>query len=231
MKIYRPDPKLIDLFTNIKSISHMDYFKVRFIHKDSWYKNNRSFVLQELLPAIKPPLHVWRAVVEGYLTDVMFDECHVLDDTIYYETVIPHRLYGFEQVMCDGSSLVPDVAYKWGKIKDPWAVGHDLICMTNRYHLCDVYGKKWSRSQADKMYRDGWYSQHSYIVGTLWWFGLVIGSWIPWNIKANCKPECKEFINNNVPLCKECRTKYSLGKYDPSIICLKCINLWNSGVE
>jgi len=209
----------------------MDGFKVRFVHKDSWYKNHRSFILQELLPSIRPPTHVWKAVAEGYLTDIEFDKQHTLHSTIYHEPIVPHRFYSFEQVMCDGSSLVPDIAYKWGRIKDPWAVGHDLLCMTNRYHLRDVYDKKWSRSQTDKMYRDGWYSQHRYVVGTVWWFGLVIGSWIPWNVKASCDPECKEFINNNVPLCEECRIKYSLGKYDPSVICPKCIKLWNEGKE
>ena len=235
MKIYRPDPKLVNLFVNIKPNPKvtLNNFRAKFIHPADWYDNHRSFVLQELLPTIQPPIHVWKAVAEGYLTDVEFDDVHSdLSTYVYAYSVFPKRKYSFEQVLCDGSSLVPDIAYQWGRIKDPWAVGHDIIYMLNRHKLPDVYGKRWSRWLTDIMYRDGWYAQKNYIVGTIWWSGLVIGGWFPWNIiKANCKPECKEFINNNIPLCEKCRIDYTLGKYNPCIICKSCVNYWKNGVE
>jgi len=74
MKIYRPDPKLVDLFTTVRKVEvDAKVCKDFFAHKEDWYKNHRSFVLQKLLPSIRPPLHVLRACIEGYLTDVDYN--------------------------------------------------------------------------------------------------------------------------------------------------------------
>ncbi len=232
MRIFRPDPKLVDCFVNIKSTRNIvtsDFFD--HVKHEEWYNNHRAFVLKDLLPSLKPPKQVWKIVAEGYLTDVDFDKAHMLDANTYAGAVFPDRKYAFEQVLCDGSTLVPDVAYKWGRIKDPWAVGHDLLFLLNSYKLPDIYGKKWTLNQANSMYRNGWYSQHSYIIGSVWWLGLALGSWVVWNSKEICKPECKRFIDNNIPLCNKCRRDFLLDKYDASKHCSMCNKYWEDGVK
>lgn len=143
--------------------------------RDEWDKDHREFVLLELLPDVRPDKRTWRIVAEAYLTDFLIESTG--------------EVKPFEQVICDGSSLVPDLAYKWGEIKDPWAMGHDLIFFLHRFGLEDAYGKKWTFNEANLAYRRGWYCQHLNIIGNLWWLGLSLGGWVSWFKRFNERPE------------------------------------------
>lgn len=150
------------------------YVGIEFIASDEWEQDHREYVLLTFLPRLKPPKHVWRIVAEAYLTKFKLS-----DGTIRT----------FEQILCDGSTVVPDLSHNWGEIKDPWAMGHDLIFMLHRLNLCDIYGKIWNLKEANAMYRDGWYSQKLYFIGAIWWLGLCAFSWFLWKRPFNDKPE------------------------------------------
>ena len=191
MKIHRPSSVLTSKFVGIQPVGLVPLAcrDPKLTKPEEWYKNHRSFVLQQLLPTIRPPDDVWRVCAEAYLTDVSFDAAH---SNFYLPgvAVVPGRLYAYEQVLSDGTSLVPDLAYRWGKIKDPWALAHDLLFMLHDYGLPDVYGKRWGFFAANRIYRRGWAAQHNNLIGNLWWLGLTLGSWVPWLKPANCIPEC-----------------------------------------
>jgi hypothetical protein len=148
--------------------------------KNEWNKDHKNYVLKTLLPKIEPSKRVWRIVAEAYLTRVKLEETD--------------EIKSFEEVLCDGSSFVPDLAYKWGRIKDPWAMGHDLIYLLNKFNLKDVYGNTWSYKNAQDMYRDGWYSQNFYVIGFVRWIGLMGFGWVSWNKKFDNNPEPIRYI-------------------------------------
>ena len=137
--------------------------------------SHKQFVLRVLLPSIKPPVSVWRITAEAYLTGIWLGE-----------TQKPST---FEQALSDGSTLVPDLAYRWGNIKDPWGVAHDLIYIHHKLGLSDAYGVKWTLHDAHNMYRRGWLATGMPIVGSVWYLGLVLGGWVVWNQEFDNKPE------------------------------------------
>jgi len=140
--------------------------------KSEWGKDHKDFVLKYFLPKYKPNLKVWRITVEAYLTKIKTEN---------------GEIKSFEEAMSDGSTIVPDFAYKFGRIKDPWAVAHDFIYILKKLSLPDVYGNTWKYFDSQKMYRDGWYSQNFYIIGSVRWIGLVLFGWTLWNNKKISK--------------------------------------------
>lgn len=146
---------------------------------NEWGKNHTAFVLRTLIPKIRPKHWIWKIVAEAYLVDLKLS-CGDVES--------------FEQALSDGSSMVPDLAYKHGMIKDPWGVAHDYVFFLNRLGMRDSFGKKWTFKEANKMYRDGWYSQGHYIIGTIWWIGLCVGGWVAWNSKFRNRPEAIDKI-------------------------------------
>jgi hypothetical protein len=179
MILIRPNKDLVESYIGIKPVK--PDIKKPSKNKNEWYKDHSVFVLNTLLPKIKPPKRVWRIVAEAYLTKVQYE------DTM--------EIKSFEEVLCDGSTLVPDLAYKWGRIKDPWAMGHDLIYILNGLELTDVYGNIWTYKNAQDMYREGWYSQNFYWVGTVRWIGLLGFGWFFWNSNKNSKKITKVIQN------------------------------------
>lgn len=173
MYIIRPSKEEVENFVGIDTISLK--IPTPSNNKEEWNKSHRDFVLKVLLPQIKPPIKTWRIVAEAYLTDIFLEK--------------ENKLSTFEQILSDGSSLVPNWAYKWGNIKDPWGVGHDLIYVLHKLNLRDVYGKKWSLIEAHNMYRDGWLASKEYIIGWTWWIGLILGGWVFWYNKSFKTPE------------------------------------------
>lgn len=173
MILIRPCKEEIDSYVGIdapliqtKSFSFKD---------EEWFKDHKDLVLLQILPKVRPPEKVWRAVAEAYLTEFILESSG--------------EKKSFEQVICDGSSIVPDLAYEWGRIKDPWAMAHDLIFMLHRLGLVDAYGRNWGFHEANAAYRDGWYAQKMYSIGFLWWVGLELFGKIAWNKKFKNKPE------------------------------------------
>lgn len=144
-------------------------------HGGEWFKDHKQFILHVFLPKIRPPIKVWRICAEAYLTDILFEKDHP------FLGVKAGDIRAFEQVLCDGSTFVPDLAYECGNIKDAWSMGHDLLYCLHQLKLRDVYGKKWTITEANKMYRDGWIAQGYGVIGRTWYFGLTVGGWIGWN--------------------------------------------------
>ena len=218
MRIFRPDHRLVSAFVGCAS-ANLPPIKLACTRTPDaeWYKNHRSYVLQELLPTIRPPDDVWRVCAEAYLTDVEFDSEHEnYDRFLPGASVVPGRKYAYEQVLSDGSSLVPDLAYDHGKIKDPWAVAHDLLYMLHDYRLPDAYGRRWGFWASNNLYRRGWIAQEHHVIANVWWFGLAVGGWVPWLLPKNDVPEPREFVDNCLPLCPLCKTMFVTGGYNPS---------------
>lgn len=232
MIIHRPCASLVQAFVGIQpaGLQPLSFRSAKLTPPEEWYKNHRSFVLQQLLPTVRPPADVWRVCAEAYLTDVSFDEAYS-DFYLKGVSVVPGRKYSYEEVLSDGTSLVPDLAYKWGKIKDPWALGHDILFMLHDYSLPDVFGKRWGFFAANSMYRRGWLAQHNAVVANLWWAGLTVGSWVPWIKPANNIPEPRTFKSGCLPLCQVCRDKFRRGDYNPRYICPDCARLWRDGIS
>lgn len=154
-------------------------------HEESeWNNDHRQYVLHVLLPSVRPPLKTWKATVEAYLTDIQFEEDHP-NVKIRGNPIKKGDIYSFEECLCDGSSVVPDIAYPYGKIKDPWGTAHDLIYLLHHLGWVDVFGHKWHIVETHDMYRDGWIAQGNSIVGWTWWTGLMLGGWTVWNRGLN----------------------------------------------
>lgn len=151
--------------------------------KEEWNKSHRLFVLHVLLPEVRPPKRTWRICAEAYLTDILFEKDHP------NLGVKAGDIRSFEEILCDGSSVVPDWAYHWGFIKDPWAMGHDLNFTLHRLGWRDVFGHRWGLLEAHAAYRDGWIAQDNPVVGNLWYFGLFAGAWPLWFRGFDDKPE------------------------------------------
>ena len=230
MIIHRPAKGLVEAFIGIlpAGLHPLAIPRVMKTPPGEWYKNHRSYVLQQLLPSIRPPIDVWQVCAEAYLTDVSFNAPH---SNFYLDgvSVVPGRKYAYEEVLSDGTSLVPDLAYKWGKIKDPWALAHDLLFMLHDYSLPDVFGRKRGFFACNDLYRRGWVAQKHRVIGNVWWAGLTLGSWVPWLKPANCIPECRTFEDSCLPICPECVSLYAAGKYDSGRVCEGCLRLWSNG--
>lgn len=177
MIIYRPSKELVDQYIGLNYIK--DVIPIPTKSKDEWNKSHSQFVLRVLLPSVNPPLDVWKITAEAYLTSIQIEQ------TGEFKT--------FEQILSDGSSVVPDILYKWGNIKDPWGVMHDLIYMLNRLKINDVYNNKWTLLKAHDAYKKGWLASGHPFIGNLWYTGLVLGGWIVWN---------KRFRKLNEPITK-----------------------------
>ena len=169
MIIYRPSKDLVESYVGLNYIKQEIPIPTK--TKEEWDKSHSQFVLRVLLPSINPPLDVWRITAEAYLT------------TIQLETV--NEFKTFEQLFSDGSTLVPDLMYKWGNIKDPWGVMHDWIYVMHKLKLTDVYDKKWTLLEAHDIYRKGWLSSSNILIGNMWYIGLVLGGWVVWNKKKS----------------------------------------------
>lgn len=166
----RPSREEVEAFVGLASYN----IAGGFVPDDSeaeWGKSHREFVLRLLLPSIRPPVKVWRLVVEAYLCDVLRPAAD------------PSRV-PFEVAVCDGSTLVPDVAYRWGNMKDPWGVAHDYAYTLHGLGLADAYGHTWGFFESNAAYRDGWRAEHMPGIGWTWWGGLTLGGWVAWMNKA-----------------------------------------------
>ena len=121
-----------------------------------WNRDHSEFVLHVLLPEIRPDRESWLIAIEAYLSGL--------------------------EIVSDGSSVVPDVTYRWGRIKDPAGIAHDYVFYLHRNGFADAFGNKWGLCQANAMYfrlvRACGYPFRAIIR----WIGLTLGSWIPWNL-------------------------------------------------
>lgn len=181
MQLLRPTKEQVEVHIGIPVDSN---YSTPPTHKEEeWYKDHKQFVLHVLLPKIKPPVKVWKICAEAYLTDILFEKNHPLLG------VKAGDIRSFEQILCDGSTFVPDLAYDHGNIKDPWSMGHDLLFKLHQLKMRDVFDKKWNIVEANKMYRDGWKAQGYNIIGNTWYFGLTVASWVEWNRPFNTKIE------------------------------------------
>lgn len=124
--------------------------------KEEWNRRHTCFILGVVLPALRPPLKVYRIAVEAYLAD--------------------------EESQSDGSTLVPD-ELRYGNIKDWQGVMHDYIFKLHREKRTDAFGHEWHLMEANNAYRLGWIADGQWIRGNAWWLGLAVGSWYVWNQK------------------------------------------------
>ena len=178
MILVRPSREEVDYYSNLTDIPLK--LTTPSYDDDEWNKSHREFVLKIMLPAIRPPYETKRLTVEAYLTDFYQDnEDPLLNDYIG----------SFEEVICDGSSVVPNVAYDWGHIKDIWAMAHDYSYFMHRHGLKDIYGKQWKLLESHKIYMDGFFSQGKPILGSIFYFGLFVGGWYVWVTKRSKNPE------------------------------------------
>lgn len=173
MIMFRPFKEEIEFYLHFNDITLG--IDIPLNNKEEWNKNHTQFVLRVLIPLINPPIHVKKIVTEAYLTNFFLEETK--------------ELKSFEQILSDGSSVVPDCAYRWGHIKDVWGVAHDYVYRLHKWKMKDIYNHEWSLIETHNMYRDGWLAQKNPIIGYTWWSGLMIGGWIAWNKKFNNKPE------------------------------------------
>lgn len=164
MKVIRPSKAEVNYYTNLNDIPLALAPPDNDV--DEWDKSHREFALKVLLPSIRPPALTRRLVVESYLTDIE-------DDDGSNKTT-------FEQSICNGSSMVPNISYDWGYIKDIWSMAHDYCYFLHRNNLTDIFGKKWNLRQAHKIYYDGFCAQKKTILGTIYYTGLLMGGWVVW---------------------------------------------------
>lgn len=143
--------------------------------RNEWDNDHKEFVLKTWLPKLKLSIRLQKIVIEAYLTEFFLEK--------------EGATKPFEQVICDGSSVVPDLAYNWGEIKDPWAMAHDFIFFMHRLGLRDAYGKKWTFMEANLAYKEGWIAQKNYLVANVYFWGLTIFGAPAWFKKFNNKPE------------------------------------------
>lgn len=165
MKIFRPPLELIEKYINVTSIREDIHIPLK--DDSEWNKDHRQFVLRVLLPSIRPPLAVWRITAEAYLTDIVIESTQ--------------KTFTFEQILSDGSTASPDTVYRWGNIKDPWAVGHDYLYILHKFRMPDSYNKHWGLAETHKMYRDGWKATGKHLSAYIRWLGLHAGGWVLWN--------------------------------------------------
>lgn len=173
MIVYRPSRNYIEKYINLTSIQ--DSIPTPRNTPEEWHKDHSQFILRVILPSIQPPLRTWRIVAEAYLTYIKLEKSN--------------EIFTFEQLLSDGTTVAPDVFYRWGNIKDPWAVGHDLTYVLHKHNLLDMYGNKWNLKSTHDAYKDGWIASNMPIVGRLYWTGLMVGGWVLWNKPFKNKPE------------------------------------------
>ena len=123
--------------------------------EDEWNKDHKDFVLNYLLPMVRPRARVRQVMVWAY------------------EDGMEHR--------SNGSSVIPDNAYDWGNIKDPQGVAHDWIFELHHKGLPDPQGHYWTLWEANNWYRLAWIDFHHECVANVYWVGLTLGSWCVWN--------------------------------------------------
>jgi hypothetical protein len=122
--------------------------------KDEWNKDHRVFVLKVLLPMIAPRAEVWRVIGWAYQDGM--------------------------EARSNGSSVVPDIVYPYGNIKDPMGVGHDWIFELHRKGLADPSGHHWGLLEANRWYRNALLDFQKPVLAWVRWSGLTIGSWYFW---------------------------------------------------
>jgi hypothetical protein len=121
---------------------------------EEWDKDHSRFVLSVLLPMINPRPEVWRVIGWAY-NDGM-------------------------EARSNGSSVVPDLAYDYGNIKDPPGVGHDYIFELHRKGIADPSGHVWGLWEANVWYLRAWRDFKHPVIGATWFAGLCAGSWWCW---------------------------------------------------
>lgn len=119
-----------------------------------WDRDHREFVCNVLLPMIRPRPSVDQVIRWAYNA-------------------------GMEK-RSDGSSCVPDYAYRWGNIKDPMGVGHDYLFELHHLGVPDPMGHYWTLVECNLFYLHGWIDFGYPGIGAAWFTGLCIGSWVPW---------------------------------------------------
>lgn len=131
--------------------------------KAEWSKDHREFILGILLPHIIRPRRSVEQVIRWA-----------------YEA-------GMEQ-RCDGSSIVPDVTWPFGLIKDPGGVGHDYLHELQRNRMTDPRGHRWTRMESINWYRDAMLDFRRPVRALVRWTGLCLGSWFDWYFGKPDKP-------------------------------------------
>ena len=87
----------------------------------SWSGDNARFVVEELLPILRPPADIVRVIRWAYGYDGA-------------GASFEHR--------SDGSTAVPDL-FMAGVIKEPYGVAHDWLCMLHNCRKPDPAGHRW----------------------------------------------------------------------------------------
>ena len=142
--------------------------------KEEWSKDHRDFVLNVLLPMVRPRARVSKVITWAYEA-------------------------GFE-AKSDGSSVVPDVGYDYGNIKDPMGVAHDYLFWLHDNGMADPEGHKWGLTECNVWYFQAWRDFKHPIIGAVWFTGLFIGSWYRWYFGAPKKlPKVKNPMGEKGP--------------------------------
>lgn len=122
--------------------------------EDEWNKDHREFVLNILLPEVKPRAEVYRVIQWAYRAGM--------------------------ELRSNGSSVVPDRTYPFGRIKDPVGVGHDYIFELHNQDKPDPSGHRWGLMEANNWYRKGMLDFQCPVLAWTRWTGLTLFSWFPW---------------------------------------------------
>jgi len=135
-----------------------------------WGKSHRDLMLRFALPTIRQNLtrRTLALTVEAYLANA----------------VLPSgRIASFEEIGCNGSSVVPDIAmpFGWRGVKDLPSMPHDYGYELHHRGFADVYGHRWGLLELHAAYREVWGAIGKPGIGRLWHFGLVLFGWLPWS--------------------------------------------------
>ena len=131
--------------------------------KEEWNKDHREFVLGVLLPMVRPRRKVEKVIQWAYEV-------------------------GFER-KSNGSSVVPDLAYDYGNIKDPMGVAHDWLFWLHENGLADPDGHVWTLWECNVWYLKAWRDFGHPWIGGVWFTGLCLGSWVVWNFGGSKKKQ------------------------------------------
>jgi len=132
--------------------------------KAEWAKDHREFVLTVLLP-------------------------HIIRPRPSVEQVIRWAYEAGYELKSNGSSVVPDVTWPFGRVKDPGGVGHDWLHWLQRNGLADPRGHRWTRMESINWYRDAMLDFKRPVRARVRWLGLVLGSWWDWYFGKPDKPQ------------------------------------------
>lgn len=169
-RLLRPSPDAID--RSVKRGMEVDpTIQPPDPNSDVWNEDNRNWVLYRWLPQFARHLDIetLHIIHEAYLADVLLEATG--------------RLLTYEQALCDGSTLVPDILRPYGlrRLKDPPSVPHDYLYDLRRLGLRSIaYWREWKLDEAHRVYRDFWRAVGCDLIALERYVGLTLGGWTLW---------------------------------------------------